>query len=172
MIVLGIDPGVDGAVARIERVGPQVYVDVVNIPTLQKEGRNRAGGLKMKRVVDVAALLDLLAKQAVLGAEMAFVEDVGGLPGQSGPASFVFGFGAGLIRAGLHAAAVPVTYVSSARWKGDMRAPKDKKASIMRACELLPLYAPHFQTGGDEAKRSGRAEAAMIGLWGLNRGAV
>lgn len=170
MIVLGIDPGVDGAIARVELVAGQVFLDVVNIPTLVKSVKGAAGAAKLRRIVDVAGLLDLLTRQSVLGATAAFVEEVGGLPGQSGPAAFSFGFGAGLIRMGLHSVGMPVTYVSAAKWKGDMRAPKDKKASIARACELAPLYAPHFREGGDVAKRSGRAEAVMIAMWGLRHG--
>jgi hypothetical protein len=163
MIFLGIDPGVSGAVAVLAS-GTWLIDDM---PVL-----SRVVNGKRRSIYDETALLELVRKRAVIGDVVAFVEDVGGLPGQSAPRAFNFGFGCGLIRMALVAAGgVVIEPVRPQEWKGALRVPTDKKAAIARACELIPDQAHRFNglAGGDEAQRSGRAEAALIALYGAKR---
>lgn len=163
MIFIGIDPGVSGAIAcYLPYRGPQAWL-LDDMPTLT---RTVAG--KSRTIYDETALLETLRQRTIIDA-VAYVEDVGGLPGQSAPRAFSFGFGCGLIRMALvSCGGCSIEPVKPQVWKGALRAPKDKKASIARACELLPHLADRFngKAGGSEAQRSGRAEAAMIALYG------
>lgn len=60
----------------------------------------------------------------------------------------------------------PLTYVSPAKWKRDLRLSADKGASRRRAIELWPSWAELFA----RVKDDGRAEAALIAHWWLTKG--
>lgn len=138
MIVLGIDPGKTGALCAME------------------DGR----------IVELIDMPDEHGLRAYFGpygrySDKVFVEKVGGLPGQSAPRAFGFGFHCGLI----HAWAMP-NYVTPQRWKADLVVPRDKKLAQARATELMPAQAHRWPL----AKHHGRAEAALIALWGTMYG--
>lgn len=163
MIFMGIDPGVTGAIA-VYASGVWL-VDDMPVLTRTVSGKTRS-------IYDETALLELVRRRAVIGDVVACVEDVGGLPGQSAPRAFNFGFGCGLIRMALVAAGgVVIEPVRPQEWKGALRVPKDKKDAIARACELIPTMAEKFNglAGGSEAQRSGRAEAALVALYAARR---
>ena len=63
---------------------------------------------------------------------------------------------------------VPYVEVAAATWKKAMSCPGDKDASRALACKLFP---PHVHAFSFKTKH-GRAEAAMIGLWGHRFGLV
>jgi len=163
MIIIGIDPGLSGAIAVKTSTG----WFLVDMPTL-----TTVVGKKKRAIYDQGLLLDKLRRCARPGVHtVAYVEEVGGMPGQSAPRAFNFGFGCGLIRMALVASGIAIEPVRPQEWKSALRVPKDKRASIARACELLPYIADRFdgRSGGSEAQRSGRAEAAMIALYGSQR---
>lgn len=135
MIVIGIDPGKTGALCAMEAGR---IVDLIDMPE------------------------DVRAVARWLRPARAFLEKVGGLPGQSAPAAFNFGHHCGQLEMILNWQVGEPTLVRPQRWKGDLRVPRDKKLSRARASELLPAEAHRWPL----VKHDGRAEAAMIALWG------
>lgn len=100
------------------------------------------------------------------------IEQVNGVPGQSGPAAFNFGFRAGELRGVCAAHGIEPVYVSPMKWKGVLglvkgsRTPAEfKTASRALASKLYPEHAHLFS----RAKDDGAAEAVLIGHWYLNR---
>jgi len=156
MVVCGIDPGLSGAIALIAAEGEPNAATVFDMPVflLSRAGRN-------KREIDAYGLARLLAEHYPIG--HAFVEQVGARPGQGTSSMFAFGKAVGIVIGILAANGIPTTAVSPHEWKKTLRVPADKDGARARASQLLPAAAHQW----GRAKDSGRAEAALIALWGL-----
>lgn len=153
MIVLGIDPGLHGAIA-IVRDGTW---EIVDMPIL---GIERNG--KAKNEVDIGALAAILGHPDWNEDVAAFVEQVGAMPKQGVSSVFAFGKGYGIILGILGALKVPATLVPPTRWKKALGVPPGKDAARYRASQVLPDLAGHWKL----KKHDGRAEAAMIAEYG------
>jgi hypothetical protein len=160
---LGIDPGLGGALGLIDANGK--FVGLWDVPVIQV-------GKGTRRVVDGVALFLLLQQRCAFA--IPFLEKVGGLPRQSAPAAFNFGYGYGLIVQGLHALRsldpdrFPVHYqVTPQAWKKNQLAGTDKSkgAAILRAKEIFPGAARLLTRKKDH----GRAEALLLAEYGRQR---
>jgi crossover junction endodeoxyribonuclease RuvC len=123
---VGIDPGLDGALAVIGPDGVEVFV----APTI---GGGRAG----RRRPDAAAMAQLLAGLRV---ELAVVEAVGAMPKQGVTSTFTFGVGFGIWQGVLAALGVPYQLVAPQAWKKAVLAgtARDKAAAIAFARRRFP----------------------------------
>ena len=154
MLICGIDPGLSGAVALME-AGPSFVPKILDMPTL---ALSRGG--KNKREIDVRLLSQLIASHVPIA--HAFVEQVGAMPGQGVSSVFAFGKAYGILIGVLGALGVPMTFVSPVKWKRDLGVPADKDGARARASQLLPGAADQWT----RVKDSGRAESALLCLWG------
>src|SRR5215471_18224528 len=144
--LIGIGPGRCGAVAVFE--GSSLAA-VHDMPTVTHRGKVR---------VDPGGCGVLLASIAPTSA---FVERVGAMPGQGVVSMFNFGMAAGIILGALAALRVPTTLVGAAQWKGALRCGVDDARE--RASQLIPDGARYWPL----VKHDGRAEAALIALYGV-----
>ena len=153
-VVLGIDPGVNGAVAVLTEYGSSV----VDIPTFWvKKGKGR------RQVYDLPAFRSLLATHDPTMVENVIVEDVHAMPGQGVTSMFSMGYGVGVIHGLLTALNLPFELVTPQRWKKEVLAgfvSKDKKAAHVMAGRLFP----HIDLG--RRSDQGRAEALLIAEYG------
>lgn len=152
--VMGIDPGISGAVVVVNSRG-----DVVG------QGRMpvRAGPAGRRRV-DAHVLLDLVqALEGDKGLSLVVIENPSAMPKQGVSSSFAFGRSVGVVEGVIASLAVPVELVSPATWKRAMRVPADKHAARARATELMPKDRSLWATASQECI----AEAAMLALWGV-----
>lgn len=145
-MICGIDPGRAGAIAWLSEAGH--LVEVRDLP-VTKEG------------LMPAVLAEWLRERTVTHA---FLERVAARPGAGVSGMFNFGRGYGQIEGVLAAAGVPVSLVTPSKWKADLRLPADKSASRARAARLWPGLAGCFS----RVKDDGRAESALLGLYGCN----
>lgn len=152
--ILGIDPGIGGALAIIE--GRRI-IQTADMPI--REERKSNG--RIRRRVDacgVAALVDQWS------ADRAVLELVSASPGMGVSSAFSFGHGVGVLEAILAVRGLDVRLVHPGVWKRELIVPAEKDGARQRAAALF----------GDEAaaahwplkKHDGRAEAAMIALYG------
>lgn len=155
MIVAGIDPGLDGAIALLEDGVATVH----DMPTL-----TLARGAKSKREVDTHGLVRLLRSTAI---DHAYVEAVAARPGQGVSSMFSFGRSLGIVIGVLAALDIPLSMASPVVWKRTLAVPKAKDAARARASQLLPRSAHLWPL----KKHDGRAEACLIGLYGLRQSA-
>jgi crossover junction endodeoxyribonuclease RuvC len=153
--ICGIDPGLSGALALID--GDDA-VRVFDMPVLQLK---RSG--KTKNEIDAHALARLFAAQPI---GHAFVEQVGAMPGQGVSGVFAFGKVYGVIIGILAALGVPMTLVPPRTWKTKLHVPSAKDAARFRASQLLPQAAHLWPL----KKHDGRAEAALLALYGCHFG--
>lgn len=150
--ILGIDPGLGGALALLTAAGS---LEISDMPCHEIE----RGG-KHKRQVDVVALAGLVRTMAP---SHAVLERVGAMPGQGVSSMFGFGRSVGQLEGVIAALEIPVSYVAPQTWQKALKVPRGKDGSRLRASELMPAYAERWRL----VKHHGRAEASLIALWGL-----
>ena len=155
MIIVGIDPGVSGAIAFLDKHRATVR----SMPTLKVT--------KNKRTIDEITLRNILEHRAAK-IEHIFIEKVSAMPKQGVVSMFNFGVGWGLIRGvivGLH---LPYTLVHPNTWKRtickDMpRGSKD--VSIIVAKRLWPDVDLR-RTERSKKNDNGKADALCIAEYG------
>ena len=157
---IGIDPGLDGAVTLYDGA----HIRVWDMPTLNAG----AGG---KRVVDRAALFDLLANLADTAPSLCAVEHISGVRRQSAHAACEFGKSAGYAEMAVVGNRIPIIMVPPKVWKDHYRISgvSDDKArkdlARRKACDLLPSARELFARVRDD----GRAESALLALYAFHQ---
>ena len=155
--IIGIDIGVVGAIATMNRDGQ--LVSVVDMPVLNDSPAGR-------RAVNAPLLAEIIFKSHAAGA---FVEFVGARPGEGAVGAFAFGRSRGVVEGVLGAAGVPVTWITPPSWKRLVGISPGKEgakdAARAEAIRRWPAHASLFA----RAKDDGRAEAALIAVAGLLR---
>jgi crossover junction endodeoxyribonuclease RuvC len=155
--VIGIDPGVTGALALLTDDGG--LLEVADMPTL-------ADGTKGRATVNSPLLADLLARWH---AREVFCEFVAARPTDGAVQAFAFGRCRGAIEGVAAALSIPVTFITPACWKravgiaaGKIGA---KDTARSEAIRRWPAHAALFA----RVKDDGRAEAALIAIAGMQR---
>ena len=153
MLIFGVDPGLQGALALFDPAQPATSC-VWDMPV--KDGAVDPVG--------ICALLDEQIKPERLPQLRVVIEKVHGLPRQAGV--FNFGYGAGLVHGVLSTFALPIAFVSPQQWKQAMGLThKDKNASRALAAQLFPALAERFK----RVKDDGRAEALLLAVYFANK---
>lgn len=147
MLVLGIDPGLEGALALID-AGVSSLV-VYRMPIFSKTTT------KTKKFIDVGEVFNILKNHKI---DYAFMEQVAASPQMGVVSAFSFGEGYGKVQGVLAALKTPLTLVPPQTWKKALAVPKDKKEAVARANQLFP---------GAGFKKDGEAEASLIAFHGL-----
>jgi len=156
-MIIGIDPGATGGIAWLSDSGR--LIEVRDLPVVKVGSRTRL----MPAVL--AAWLNETDRRPI----HAFIEEVESRPGEGHAGAFSFGRNFGGIEGVLAGVGVAVTMVRPQIWKRDLRipkgkTPKDKTPSRVRAAQCWPGQAGAFA----RVKDDGRAESALIGLYGAN----
>ena len=149
---LGIDPGLDGALAFYEVRNAEPLV-IVDMPTVTVTRNNRE-----KRELSAPAFANLIAGK---GLRYVAIERVGAMPGQGVSSVFSFGRSAGIIEGVLAAYEVPYWFVLPRVWQKAVDVRGGKDGSRERAMQLFPRNAAEFARKKDD----GRADAALIAHW-------
>ncbi len=161
MVIIGIDPGIYGAVAIVKGDTLRIY----DTPFFEVKGAKskKTGKEKTKRVYDEDGMAEIL-RPYILGVGVhCFIEKVGPMPKEGVVGAFSFGCGWGIWRGILAAHSIPRTFVVPQMWKKKMmEGISDKDAARMRACQLFPQYTHLFA----KKKDVDRADAALIAKYG------
>ena len=152
MRVIGIDPGLSGALAVISGKPNEWVIEAVyDLPTYAEKtstGKNR-------RFIDPVALSKLL--KTIGKVDRVQCERMIAPPGVSGMSAFSMGATMATIAATLRIARIPYKLVSSGVWKRALEVPADKEAARQFASRLFQS-SEHWQRKMDH----NRAEAALI----------
>lgn len=154
MRVIGIDVGLNGAIAIVE--GDQL-IEVHDMPTFTVE-RNA----KNKRMVNAAELARLIRQSA---ATSAYLERLSAMPGQGVTSMFSMGQSLGVVLGILAALDIPTTTIPPRTWQKALDVPQGKDGSRYRAAQLFPAHAAKFA----RVKDDGRSDAALIAAYGASR---
>jgi hypothetical protein len=104
--VLGIDPGLTGALALLEVAnGDTTLIDVMDVPII---------GSSAKQSVDVIQLQEWLLRH---GPRHAFLERAQAMPKQGASSGFKYGRTVGASEAVLTVSAIAITMVEPSKWK-------------------------------------------------------
>jgi hypothetical protein len=178
--ILGIDPGISGACALIDkglsvaeqgptpdvsdmtvRWLPDIFRDVIDIPTL---------GNGAQREIDDLQLIRWLREVKPTHAFIEWVTAMPSIPdaagkrrGMGAASAFKFGFAVGQIRTAVRGCQIPITLVTAAKWK-KLYALKggDKEPSRQAAIRLFPSASHLLARKLDHQ----RAEAILIAAYG------
>jgi len=151
-IVIGVDPGLSGAVALFNGVSGELRL--IDMPVVEYK--------KGKRRVDLTSLGIWLNSQELETIRVAYIEDVHSMPQQGVASTFAFGRAFGGIEGVIGGAGVPIIYTPPTVWKARMGVTADKETSRARATHILPKYADKWNL----KKHDGRAEATLIAIYG------
>ena len=155
MSFLGIDPGATGALAWIDDNGQLLRVE--DLPMVEV----KVGKTKRRRLASQLLMLMLQQDRPL----HAYVEEVGPRPKEGAVGAFAFGKTSGLIEGVLAGMQIPLTTIRPQTWMRSLRVPADKGGARQRAMACFPAHAASFK----RVKDDGRAESALIGLFGVQR---
>jgi crossover junction endodeoxyribonuclease RuvC len=143
--ILGVDPGISGAIAFYFPSHPQM-ISSEDIPVVAGE-------------IDAATLAARIDR---MRPHLAIVERVGAMPKQGVSSTFKFGTAYGVAQGVIAALKVPVHFVTPGKWKRHFGLSAEKEEARARALQLWPGRSELFSRKRDH----GRAEAALIARYG------
>jgi crossover junction endodeoxyribonuclease RuvC len=149
MNILGIDNGLSGALAFYD--GMELLIH--DMPNFE---------INKRKALDVQEIKKIILNNRPTHC---FIEQLTPMPKISGLTAFSMGHSEGVFMGILGAYNIPFTLVRPAVWKKAMQCPADKDGARMRANQLLPQFKDNWPL----KKHDGRAESALIALYGAQR---
>ena len=142
--IIGIDPGISGACA----IYFPSYPEMISCYDMPIEGKT-VNGYELSKIIHQYK------------PNICFIENVHSFKGQGVASSFNFGCSFGMARGVVAAHSIPTILVSPQKWKKEFLLSKDKNKSLEMARSIWP-NSDKFKL----KKHDGRAEAALIALYG------
>ena len=150
MIIIGVDPGISGAICVLKNGKIEELYDM---PTM-------IDGKKNKRQVNGAEITNILQKE-LLDEEDAkvVIEQVSAMPGQGVTSMFNFGQSFGVLKGICAALKIPVYFIRPLQWKKHFNLIKtNKDASRTKVIEAFPYISSKIS----KKKDSNKADAILI----------
>ena len=153
MIIIGVDPGINGAISIIEN---KKILEVYDTPTM-------IDGKKNKRQINSAQVSNIFKERLNLNKDViVIVEQVNAMPGQGVTSMFNFGQSFGVIKGICAALSLPIYFVRPTKWKKHFNLIKtNKDASRTKVIESYPEISSKLH----RKKDSNRADAILIALY-------
>ena len=152
MIIIGIDPGIAGAICFFS---DGKIIDVIDMPTM-------ADGKKNKKQVNGRQIFNEISnlKSKYINEPVSVVvEQVSAMPGQGVTSMFNFGQSFGIIKGICSAMELPIYYVRPAKWKKYFNLiNSEKDASRTKVIEMFPKISHKLSRKKDNNK----ADAILI----------
>ena len=152
MLIIGIDPGISGAICFFEN---GEIKDIIDMPVM-------AEGKKNKRQVNGSQLYNEIViriKKFSKNDIFVVVEQVSAMPGQGVTSMFNFGQSFGVIKGICSAMQLPIYFVRPAKWKKHFNLLKtEKDASRSKVIEIFPYISSKLS----RKKDSNKADAILL----------
>jgi crossover junction endodeoxyribonuclease RuvC len=160
--LLGIDPGLSGALAFLD-IRTKKIIQVTDMPTLIST--TEKNGIEPIALSERIRLYEPMTRFCVLEkvSAMTYQNKQGEIRGQGAAASFNFGKGYGILIGILTTLKIPIVDASPGVWKIIMGLSSSKEASI----ELAKKLSPEISSSITLKKHDGRAEAILLAHFGL-----
>ncbi len=144
MKIIGIDPGLSGAIAVLEN---NKVLRIFDMPVMPE-------GKKNKRQLNSAHLVKLLKDNILKNEEISVVvEQVNAMPGQGVTSMFNFGQTFGAIKGVCAALGLPIFFVRPSKWKKHFELINSSKdASRTKAIEMYPSLSNELSKKKDVNK--------------------
>ena len=150
MIIVGIDPGVSGAICFLLK---GKIVALYDMPTM-------VDGKKNKKQVNGAEITNILNNEMISDTDIKVViEQVSAMPGQGVTSMFNFGQSFGVSKGICAALKIPVHFVRPAKWKKHFNLiNSEKDASRTKVIEAFPYISSQLS----KKKDGNKADAILI----------
>ena len=152
MFIIGIDPGISGAICFFEN---NSIVEVIDMPTM-------AEGKKNKRQVNGSQIFNEIStriKNKDKRDVYVVIEHVSAMPGQGVTSMFNFGQSLGVLKGICSAMRLSMYFVRPAKWKKYFNLIKtEKEASRTKAIEIFPEFSSNLS----KKKDINKADAILI----------
>ena len=150
MKVIGIDPGLSGAIAVLE---DKKVLGIFDMPVM-------AEGKKNKRQLNSAQLVNVIKSNINQDEEISVVvEQVNAMPGQGVTSMFNFGQSFGVLKGIFSAMQIPMDFISPVKWKKYYNLINTQKdSSRTKAIEFFPYISSKLS----RKKDANKADAILI----------
>ena len=152
MLIIGIDPGISGAICFFEN---GEIKDIIDMPVM-------AEGKKNKRQINGSQLYNEIIERIKNVSKkdiFVVVEQVSAMPGQGVTSMFNFGQSFGVIKGICSAMQLPIYFVRPAKWKKYFNLLKtEKDASRSKVIEIFPYISAQLS----RKKDSNKADAILL----------
>ncbi len=152
MMIIGIDPGISGAICFMLN---GKIIDVIEMPSM-------AEGKKNKKQVNGSQIFNEISSKIVdMKTEdvKVVIEHVSAMPGQGVTSMFNFGQSFGILKGICSAMSLPMYFVRPTKWKKYFNLINtEKDASRTKAIEIFPYYSVNLS----KKKDANKADAMLI----------
>ena len=152
MLIIGIDPGITGAICFFEDGEVKDIIEMPNMPDGKKNKRQINGSQIFN---EISFRIKDIPKNEIL----VVIEQVSAMPGQGVTSMFNFGQSFGVIKGICSAMQLSMHFVRPAKWKKYYSLIKcEKDASRTKAIEIFPYISSKLS----KKKDSNKADAILI----------
>ena len=150
MIIIGIDPGVSGAICILT---DGKITEIYEMPTM-------IDGKKNKKQVNGAEVTNIINKELVSEKDVnVVIEHVSAMPGQGVTSMFNFGQSFGVLKGICAALKLPVHFIRPVKWKKHFNLINtEKDASRTKVIEVFPYISSKIS----KKKDANKADAILI----------
>ena len=152
MIIIGIDPGIAGAICFFSEGN---VIDVIDMPTMAEGKKNKRQVNGRQIFNEIKSIKNKFSNQEI----SVVVEQVSAMPGQGVTSMFNFGQSFGVIKGICSAMELPIYYVRPAKWKKYFNLiNSEKDASRTKVIEMFPKISHKLS----KKKDNNKADAILI----------
>ena len=152
MLIIGIDPGITGAICFFE---DGKIIDVVEMPNMAEGKKNKKQVNGAQIYYEISLRIKNLKKEEI----KVVIEQVSAMPGQGVTSMFNFGQSFGILKGICSAMQLPMYFVRPAKWKKYFNLiNSEKDASRTKAIEVFPYFSSQLS----RKKDSNKADAILI----------
>ena len=158
MLIIGIDPGISGAICFFEE--GQVK-EIIDMPTMAEGKKNKRQINGQQIYNEIYSRIDKISKKNIT----VVIEQVSAMPGQGVTSMFNFGQSFGVLKGICSAMQLSMRFVRPTKWKkyyGLIKAEKD--ASRTKVIEIFPYISSQLS----KKKDSNKADAILIASFYYN----
>ncbi len=152
MLIIGIDPGISGAICFMEKGR---IIDVIDMPSM-------ADGKKNKKQVNGSQIFNEISRytkdKSIIDIKV-IIEHVSAMPGQGVTSMFNFGQSFGILKGVCSAMNLSMHFVRPVKWKKHFNLINSSKdASRTKAIEIFPYFSVNLS----KKKDANKADAILI----------
>ena len=152
MLIIGIDPGISGALCFLS---DGEIIDTIDMPSMAEGKKNKKQINGQQVFNEILGRIRNIPKKEII----VVIEQVSAMPGQGVTSMFNFGQSFGVIKGICSAMELPIFYVRPAKWKKHFNLiNSEKDASRTKAIEMFPKISNKLSRKKDNNK----ADAILI----------
>ena len=152
MLIIGIDPGISGAICFLKN---GTIIDVVEMPSMAEGKKNKKQVNGSQIFNEISLRIKDFNKENI----KVVIEQVSAMPGQGVTSMFNFGQSFGILKGICSAMHLSMHFVRPAKWKKYFNLINcEKDASRTKAIEIFP----YFSTNLSKKKDANKADAILI----------